>query len=61
MLNTSATHIAELEESIKEVVGLLLCHPFKWDGYLPHDYERYGNRLKDAAESFGLKIKKEDE
>ena len=60
MLKTSATHVAELEESIREVVSLLLSHPFKGEGYLPNcdNYERYGNRLKHAAEALGLEIKK---
>lgn len=49
MLNTSITHITELENAIIKALGVLR-NPL--DG-VPHPA---GKRLKDAAESFGLDL-----
>ena len=50
MLNTSVTHIAELEEAIKDAIY-----------WIREDHlVSVRDRLRDAAESFGLEIKEED-
>jgi len=49
MLNTSVTHITELQTAIREAVYVLsiVNDPVA---------EQYGERLKHAAESFGLDL-----
>jgi len=54
MLNTSVTHITELENAIIKALHVLR-HPI---GIEPEIAEK---RLKDAAESFGLEINIKEE
>jgi len=60
MLNTSVTHITELQTAVRDAVHVLsILGPDTFDDW-PLDYKKYGERLKDAAESFGLDLSDND-
>ena len=57
MLNTSVTHITELETATREAVYVLsIVNDPVTKADWPLDYKKYGERLKHAAESFGLDL-----